>query len=241
MKHIIISGASRGIGKAIALELASKDTALSISCKNSTALLSETSDLIKAKGSSCMTFAGDMADYKTTERFIKESQDKFGPCDILINNAGISLVGLFQDMSREDWDRIIDTNVGSVFNTCHAVRPNMISNKAGKIINISSVWGNVGASCEVAYSASKGAINAMTRALAKELAISNIQVNAISCGAIDTSMNDNLSQEEKAILCGEIPAGRFGQPSEVAKLVSQIIQAPSYLNGQIISLDGAWI
>ncbi len=241
MKHIIISGASRGIGKAIALELASKDTALSISCKNSTALLSETSDLIKAKGSSCMTFAGDMADYKTTERFIKESQDKFGPCDILINNAGISLVGLFQDMSREDWDRIMDTNVGSVFNTCHAVLPNMISNKAGKIINISSVWGNVGASCEVAYSASKGAINAMTRALAKELAISNIQVNAISCGAIDTSMNDNLSQEEKAILCGEIPAGRFGQPSEVAKLVSQIIQAPSYLNGQIISLDGAWI
>lgn len=117
----------------------------------------------------------------------------------------------------------------------------MISKKQGKIINISSVWGNVGASCEVAYSATKGAVNSMTKALAKEVAPSNIQVNAIACGAIDTDMNSHLSDEDKAALALEIPAGRFGLPSEIGKIVKGLICAPDYLTGQIITVDGGWL
>ena len=134
----------------------------------------------------------------------------------------------------------MDTNVGSVYNCCHFAIPHMVHEKCGKIINISSVWGIAGASCEAAYSASKGAVNALTRALAKELAPSNIQVNAIACGVIDTAMNHCFSPEEMNALREEIPADRLGQPEEVAKLVLQLIQAPTYLTGQILTLDGGW-
>ena len=139
------------------------------------------------------------------------------------------------------WLRLMDTNVGSVYNCCHFAIPHMVHEKCGKIINISSVWGIAGASCEAAYSASKGAVNALTRALAKELAPSNIQVNAIACGAIDTDMNAFLSEDERASLIEEIPAGRMGRAEEVGKLAYQLGSEDSYLTGQIIQLDGGWI
>ena len=148
---------------------------------------------------------------------------------------------LFQDMSYEEWREILDTNLGSVYNCCHFAVNDMLKRHEGKIINISSVWGVYGASCEVAYSATKGAVNAFTKALSKELAPSNIQVNAIACGAIDTEMNGHLSKEELEDLALEIPAGRLGKPSEVAKFVKQLINSPSYLTGQVIQFDGAWI
>ena len=166
---------------------------------------------------------------------------EFGNVDILINNAGISMIGLFQDMTRDEWERIINTNLGSLYNCCHFAIPDMVKNKCGKIINISSVWGIAGASCEVAYSASKGGVNALTRALAKELAPSNIQVNAIACGAIDTDMNHFLSDDELTSLTDEIPAGRLGTPDEVGNLVRSLCDGSSYLTGQIIQLDGGWI
>lgn len=161
--------------------------------------------------------------------------------DILINNAGISHIGLLQDMSIEEWNQVLNTNLTSAFSCSKYAIPDMITRKQGKIINISSVWGCSGASCEVAYSASKGGLNLFTQALAKELAPSNIQVNAIACGCIDTQMNACFSEEERATLTDEIPAGRFGMPEEVASLVLTLAEGNEYLTGQIITLDGGWI
>ena len=159
---------------------------------------------------------------------------------MLVNNAGISYIGLLTDMSVEEWQSVINTNLSSCFYTSRLAIPLMLQKHSGRIINISSVWGNVGASMEVAYSASKGGVNSFTKALAKELAPSNIQVNAISCGVIDTAMNHCFSQEEMDALREEIPADRLGQPKEVGQLVLQLIQAPAYLTGQILTIDGGW-
>jgi 3-oxoacyl-[acyl-carrier protein] reductase len=183
---------------------------------------------------------GDVSDYDVCRQMVDTAVAKFGSVDVLVNNAGISSVGLFQDMSRDEWDRIWRVNVGAVFNCCQLVLPHMINAKSGKIINISSVWGNVGASCEVAYSATKGAVNSLTKALAKEVAPSGIQVNAVACGAIDTEMNSHLSADDKSALADEIPAGRFGTPAEIARIVKQLTETPSYLTGQIITVDGGW-
>ena len=161
--------------------------------------------------------------------------------DVLVNNAGISFIGLLTDMSVEEWQRVINTNLSSCFYTSRLAIPLMLQKHSGRIINISSMWGTVGASCEVAYSATKSGLNGLTRALAKELAPSNIQVNAIACGVIDTVMNDLLDAEEKAALTEEIPAGRFGTPEEVALLAWQLANAPAYLTGQILGMDGGYI
>lgn len=160
--------------------------------------------------------------------------------DVLINNAGIAHIGLLTDMTAEQWHRILAVNLDACFYTCRAAIPLMLKKHSGKIINISSVWGTQGASMEVAYSASKGGMNAFTKALAKELAPSNIQVNAIACGVIDTTMNACLSPEELETLRAEIPADRIGSPSEVAALVLQTAAAPSYMSGQVITIDGGW-
>ena len=160
--------------------------------------------------------------------------------DVLVNNAGISYVGLLHEMSPEEWRNVLSTNLDSCFYACKGAIPLMLQRHAGKIINVSSVWGNVGASMEVAYSASKGGVNAFTKALAKELAPSNIQVNAIACGVIDTSMNACFSAEDMEALRAEIPADRIGDPGEVAALALQLAKAPAYLTGQIITLDGGW-
>ena len=143
-------------------------------------------------------------------------------------------------MSPEEWRKVLSTNLDSCFYTSKYAIPLMLKKHAGRIINISSVWGNVGASTEVAYSASKGGVNAFTKALAKELAPSNIQVNAIACGVIDTSMNACFSEEDMEALRAEIPADRIGDPAEVAKLALQLVNAPAYLTGQIITMDGGW-
>lgn len=160
--------------------------------------------------------------------------------DVLVNNAGISHIGLLSDMSVEEWQKVMSINLDALFYTCKLATPLMLQKHAGRIINISSVWGNVGASMEVAYSASKGGVNSFTKALAKELAPSNIQVNAIACGVINTPMNARFSEEVLTALREEIPADRIGKPEEVAKLVLQTAQAPTYMTGQIITIDGGW-
>jgi len=160
--------------------------------------------------------------------------------DVLVNNAGIAHIGLLTDLTSDEWHRIMAVNLDSCFYTCRAAIPLMLKNHCGKIINISSVWGTQGASMEVAYSASKGGLNAFTKALAKELAPSGIQVNAIACGVIDTSMNSCLTPEDKAALTAEIPADRLGLPEEAARLILQTAQAPAYMTGQIITIDGGW-
>ena len=173
------------------------------------------------------------------EDIFKKIENKFGCVDILINNAGISHIGLFNKITPDIWQNLIKTNIEGVFNCSHIACQNMINKKDGIIINISSIWGNVGASCEVVYSATKGAINSFTKALAKELAPSGIRINAISCGAIETEMNNFLSSEEKENFINEIPYMRFGKPEEVANLAYYLSSKnSSYLTGQIITLDG---
>ena len=184
---------------------------------------------------------GDFGVSESCSRLFDAIRERFGSLDVLVNNAGISYIGLFQDMTPDEWNHILNTNLTSVFNCCRLAIPMMVSRKSGRILNISSVWGICGASCEVAYSATKGGINAMTRALAKELAPSSIQVNAIACGAIDTEMNQFLDEEERNALLEEIPAGRMGRAEEVGKLAYQLGSENSYLTGQIIQLDGGWI
>ena len=166
--------------------------------------------------------------------------DDIAELDVLINNAGISYVGLLSDMTEEEWNRIVAVNLTSVFYTSKLAVKKMLSKHSGSIINISSVWGNVGASMEVAYSATKGGVNGFTKALAKELAPSNISVNAIACGFVDTDMNRHLSEEDLEAVKTEIPADRFATCEEIADSVYSVLTAPSYLTGQVITVDGGW-
>ena len=238
---ILITGASRGIGEAIAYKFAAAGYRLSICCSNSVDQLESVAATIRTHyQTDVLTFVGDVSDFDFIQKMVATTLDIFGHVDVLVNNAGISHIGLLSDMALDDWNRIVSVNLTSVFSTCKCTIPSMVSVKHGKIINISSVWGNVGASCEVAYSACKGGINSFTKALGKELAPSNIQVNAIACGCVDTSMNHCFTEEELSALCEEIPAGRFCNPEEVASLALQLTEGNTYLTGQIITLDGGW-
>lgn len=238
---IIVTGASRGIGRAIAISLASPSSNIVISCSKSGDSLKETYNEIIKKGALCTTYVGDMGNYLAVQEMFDLALGQYGKIDILINNAGIASIGLFQDMTPDMWNNIMSVNLNSVYNCCHFAVNDMLKRHCGKIINISSVWGIYGASCEVAYSASKGAINSFTKALAKELAPSNIQVNAIACGAIDTIMNGHLSTEEIEELKSEIPCGTLGSPYGVANLVKLLLNSDEYLTGQVIQYDGGWI
>ena len=237
----LITGASRGIGRAIAARLSAAGYDLVITCREREDLLKQAADEFSSHGIHCRTFIGDLGEQGTAARLFDEIGETGRTIDVLINNAGQSHIGLFQDTTWEEWQSILSSNLTSVYALCKEAIPGMLWNGHGKIINISSVWGVCGASCEVAYSATKGGINALTRALAKELAPSNIQVNAIACGAIDTEMNGFLSDEEHEMLLDEIPAGRMGKPEEVADLVMKLVEAPDYLTGQVIKMDGGWI
>ena len=187
------------------------------------------------------TFTGNMGDFSFVEMVAQEMLAHFSQIDVVVNNAGISHIGLLTDMTPDDWNHIMSVNLSSCFYTAKVFVPSMVQKQTGRIINISSMWGNVGASCEVAYSASKGGMHAFTKALAKELAPSGIAVNAIACGVIDTDMNAFLTAEERAELEAEIPAGRFAKPEEVADALIHLVESPAYLTGQIISMDGGYI
>lgn len=240
-KTALITGSSRGIGKAIAVKFAKKGYNVIINCAHNEDELRKTKAEIETYQVSCHAYLGDMGNFEAAKELYQQIKKLYGNVDVLVNNAGISYVGLFTDMTPDDWNKVITTNLTSVYHCCSLAIPDMVRNKFGKIINISSVWGNVGASCEVAYSASKGGMNAFTKALAKELAPSNIQVNAIACGAIDTEMNRFLADDELMQLINEIPASRLGRAEEVADLVYHLAYKNEYLTGQIIGLDGGWI
>lgn len=241
MKSIIITGASRGIGQEATLLLAKDYDYIAICCSKDSSNLEELKNKIEAMGKSCLAMVGDVADYDFAKTMIDKVACEAGEVSTLINNAAISIVGLFTDMTPNEWQHIMNVNVNSVYNFCHAVLPHMINKKAGKIINISSVWGLVGASCEVAYSTTKGAVNAFTKALAKELAPSNITVNAIAFGAVDTTMNGHLESSELIALCDEIPYGRMCTTMEAAQAIKGVLDMPEYMTGQVIKVDGGWI
>lgn len=236
-KTAFISGASRGIGKSIAEAFAAQGYDLILTCIQNKDALDELANPLASKHNiTCRTYRADMGCFEEVQTIFAEITH----LDVLINNAGISHVGLLNDMTPEQWHRVMHTNLDSCFYTAKLAIPLMLQNHSGRIINISSVWGNVGASTEVAYSASKGGVNTFTKALAKELAPSNIQVNAIACGLIDTDMNKCFSAEDLEAVTAEIPADRMGRPEEVARLALQLAEAPSYLTGQILTIDGGW-
>lgn len=237
---VLITGASRGIGREIALTFARRGCDCVITCLHRQDDLLRVCDEITALGVSCHPFIGDLGSWHECSRLFAEITARFGHLDVLINNAGVSHIGLLQDMTPEDWDRVLRTNLSSCFYCSKLAIPLMLAEKSGDIINISSVWGNIGASCEVAYSATKGGINAMTKALAKELAPSGIRVNAVACGVIDTEMNHCFTDEERQTLQDEIPMGRFGTPAEVGEFVYSLVSHAPYLTGQVITYDGGW-
>ena len=240
-KTVLVTGASRGIGRAIALIFAKSGYNVIINAQKSADALSELEKEILSYGVRCLAFLGDIGNPDFVETMFLSIEKEFGTLDVLVNNAGISYIGLLTDMSPADWKMVLATNLSSVFYCSSKAIPMMLKKKHGRIINISSMWGTCGASCEVAYSASKGGMDAFTKALAKELAPSGITVNAIACGVIDTEMNRCFSEEERSALAEEIPVGRFGTPEEVAVLALQIAEGHPYLTGQIIHLDGGYL
>lgn len=238
-KVVLITGGTRGIGKSIALEFAREGATLALNYVNDDERAEETLKEIKEIGGYGILIKGDVSNYTFAGKMVEQVIRTLGKVDILVNNAAISKIGLFMDMEECDYNSVMDINFKSVYNTSHSVIKHMITNKRGNIINISSMWGNLGASCEVLYSSSKGAINSFTKSLAKELAPSNIRVNAVAPGVINTEMNAWLTKEEREELINEIPLGRLGNGEEVAKVVAFLAsEDSSYVTGQIINVDG---
>ena len=239
-QNVFITGASRGIGRETALKYAKNGFGVILNCRKSHDEIHKLQDEILAMNVPCMTFTKDVSQLdKVSEIFDELYKCNMIP-DIVVNNAAISHTGLLQDMSDTEWQNIINTNLSSAFNVCKCAIPHMLRTGKGRIINISSMWGKVGASCEVAYSASKGGINSFTKALAKELAPSGIPVNAIAFGVVDTSMNSFLDDEEKTAIMNEIPAGKFLSAGEAADIIYDISMLNPYVTGQIITADGGY-
>lgn len=236
MKVAIVTGASRGIGREIAITLAKQGIKVIANYNKS----EEQAKEMQKQNAEIDIFKADVSKREEVKQLVDYTLNKYGKIDILINNAGISEWRLFTDSTDEDWNRMINNNLYSAFCVTQEVLPNMIHNKNGCIINISSVWGMVGASCESIYAISKAGMDAMTKSLAKELGPSNIRVNSIAPGATYTDMNKNLTQKEIEELNKEIPLGRMGTTTDIAKCIKWLIE-DEYTTGQIISINGGWI
>ena len=244
-KTVLVTGASRGIGRAIAVLFAENGYNVVINYnKNKAAAESLAAELI-SKGvdkESLLLFRADVGKTAEVSHMLAATTAKFGQIDVLVNNAGISKTGLLTDMKETDWDELFEVNVKALFNTCRLALPQMINRKWGRIINISSMWGQVGASCEVAYSAAKGAVDAFTKALAQEVGPSGITVNAVSPGFIDTEMNGSLTAEDVEQLIYETPLERIGKPQDVAEAVLFLASDKAeFITGQIIPVNGGLI
>lgn len=242
MKNVLITGATGGIGSAIAAAFAKNgyNVALHTNSKPHEAQ-KNAETLAKEFGVKTVAVKADVSKETDVKAMFETLEKYFGKIDVLVNNAGVSLVSMLCDTSVDDWDRVMDINLKGVFLCSKEAIKNMVHNKWGRLINISSVWGNVGASCEVAYSASKAGLVGFTKALAKELAPSGITVNAVSPGLIDTKMNSHLSEDDIKELCDEIPVGRMGTPEEVANAVLFLAsEGASYITAQNITADGGW-
>ena len=240
-KVAIITGASRGIGRAIAIELGKEGASVVINYSKDEEGAKETLEALRELGVVAYAIKRDVSSFEGAEEIINKTLEHFGKVDIVVNNAARSTLGLFMDATREDIEGLISTNLLGAMYLTKLVIPHMLG-KGGAVLNISSMWGEVGASCEVLYSTSKGGLNLFTKALAKEMAPSNIRVNAIAPGVIDTKMNSFLSQEEREELENEIPVGRFGLPEEIGKTaVFLCSDDSSYITGQILRVDGGYI
>ena len=239
-KTIIVTGASKGIGREIAKELAQEGIQVIANYNKSEKEAKSLQEELAKKNIKLDIFKADVSKREEAKKLISYALEKYGKIDILINNAGISEYKLFTDETDEDWNRVINTNLYSAFIMSQEASYNMIHNKKGCIINISSIWGIVGGALEVLYSISKAGIDGMTKALAKELGPSNIRVNSIAPGMINTKMNSKFTKQEIEEIKEEIPLEKIGEPSDIAKCVKWLIK-DTYTTGQVISINGGWI
>ena len=239
-KVAIVTGASRGIGREIAKTLVKKGIKVIANYNKSEEKAKELQKELEKENMQIDIFKADVSKRQEVKKLVQYTLEKYKKIDILINNAGISEYKIFTDETDEDWNKVMNNNLYSAFIMSQEVIPNMIHNKTGCIINVSSVWGMVGSSLEVIYSVSKAGMDGLTKALAKELGPSNIRVNSIAPGAIDTDMNIDLSEEELKNLENETPLGRIGKVQDIAKCVNWLVD-DEFTTGQIISINGGWI
>ena len=239
MKTALITGGTKGIGKAIAQAFLERGYEVVLNYHKDEAAALATQEEFNMLGYCPVLLRADVSDEVQVRNMFREFFSIYDNLDVLVNNAGISLIKVIQDTTLTDWNRIFDTNVKGAFLCSREVTNKMVCARGGSIINISSVWGEVGASCEVAYSASKGAVISFTKALAKELAPSNVRVNCIAPGVIDTDMNRHLLDEEMEELVSAIPMGRIGAPEEVAKACVYLAES-EYVTGEVLSVGGGF-
>lgn len=240
MKTVIVTGGSRGIGAAIVKELSKNNYNVVLNYNNSEEAAKQIQKELQEENIHIEIFKADVSKREDCKKIVEYTIQKYKKIDVLVNNAGISTYNLFTDISDEEWNKTINTNLNSVFYMTQETLKYMIPKKSGSIINISSVWGIVGASCEVAYSVSKAGIDGMTKALAKELGPSNIRVNSIAPGAIDTDMCSDLTKEEVEEIEKQTPLGRMGRAEDIAKWIKWLVE-DNYTTGQIISPNGGWV
>lgn len=239
---VLVTGGSRGIGAAVAERFAMIGMNVIIHYLNAHEHANETARKCLAHGGKVLTITADISNAEDIKRMKERLEELQMLPDILVNNAGVAHYGMLSDTTEEQWDHVMSINLKGMFMCTQTFMPHMVQQKFGRIINVSSIWGISGASCEVVYSTAKGGVNAFTKALAKELAPSNVTVNAVAPGAVDTAMMGSLEAEERQSLQDEIPAGRFAQPEEIASLVYFIaLPESSYITGQIISPNGGWM
>ena len=239
-KTIIVTGGSRGIGAGIVKLLAKEKNNIVLNYNKSEESAKKIQKECISLGEKVEIFRADVSKRKEVKNLVKFTIEKFGKIDVLINNAGISQNKLFTDVTEEEWKYVIDNNLTSVFYMSQEVVPYMIQQQSGCIINISSIWGMVGSSCESIYSVSKAGVDGLTKALAKELGPSHIRVNSIAPGLIDTQMNEDLSEEVLEGIKEETPLGKIGTPEDIAKCIKWLIE-DEFTTGQIISINGGWV
>ena len=238
-KVVVVTGASRGIGRGIAEYLAREGYIVVADYNKSEKEATQLKENLKKENINIEIFKANVSNRLEVRKLIEHTIKKYSRIDCIINNAGIDQIKMFSDITDEDWNNIINNNLNSVFYMCQESLKYMISEKNGTIINISSIWGQIGASCESAYAVSKAGIDALTRSLAKELGPSNIRVNSIAPGFIDTDMNSNFTEKEKNEIIEEIPLQSIGKALDIAKCVEWLIN-DQYVTGQVIGINGGW-
>lgn len=240
MKNVLITGASGGIGSAAAVAFAKRGYGVALHYNTNEAAARKTADEITKNGGRAEIFQADIADEAAVDEMFTRAEQTLGRIDVLVNNAGADWKGLFTDMTLAEWNRIMAINCTGAFLCSRRALPEMIRNHSGSIVNVSSIWGEVGASCEVAYSATKAAIIGLTKALAKEVGPSDIRVNCVSPGVIDTPMNADLTDEDMAELKDETPLMRIGSPDEVAEAIVFLAES-SFITGQVLGVNGGFV
>lgn len=240
MKNVVVTGGSRGIGKCLVENLAREGYNVILNYNKSEKQARKIQNDLKQEGIIIEIFKADVSKREEVQKLVKFALEKWKNIDVLINNAGIARLQMFQDVTEDDWNEIINTNLKSAFYMSQEVIPSMIHKKSGCIINISSIWGIVGASCETVYSISKAGMDALTKSLAKELGPSNIRVNSIAPGVIDTDMNSHIDKKIKKQIEDDTPLGKIGKPIDIYNSVKWLIE-DNFTTGQVISINGGYV